>query len=65
MASINSRALLESPAGAGAFIVTVDMAFLLLERADLVPLRGGIVFWPIVCKGAGIARREAYPTEKA
>jgi hypothetical protein len=27
MASINSRALLESPAGAGAFIVTVAMRF--------------------------------------
>jgi hypothetical protein len=27
MASINSRALLESPPGAGAFIVTVAMGF--------------------------------------
>jgi hypothetical protein len=27
MASINSRALLESPPGAGAFIVTVAMTF--------------------------------------
>src|ERR1700722_10838491 len=65
MASINSRALLESPAGAGAFIVTVDMAFLLLERANLVSLPGGIVFRRTVCKGVGIARREAYPSEKA
>src|SRR5580693_6225474 len=37
MASINSRALLDSPAGAGAFIVTVAMAFLLKKTGRSRP----------------------------
>src|SRR5579864_5492183 len=37
MASINSRALLESPAGAGAFIVTVAISFLLQIAGARVP----------------------------
>src|SRR5262249_5801692 len=47
MASINSRALLESPPGAGAFIVTVAMRFLPRARAiaSLIgPLPEGIMF---------------------
>jgi hypothetical protein len=40
MASINSRALLESPPGAGAFIVTVAMGFSPLrgDRGDRGPV---------------------------
>src|SRR5580658_2774576 len=38
MASINSRALLERPAGAGAFIVTVAIMISPLKQGDCVPL---------------------------
>src|ERR1700691_3320350 len=52
IASINSRALLESPAGAGAFIVTVAMRSLLLKQGSRVPIGNG---------GSDIARRNAKP----
>src|ERR1700729_160246 len=42
MASINSRALFESPPGAGAFIVTVAMTFLLESGALATLLRCGL-----------------------
>src|SRR5271169_6402565 len=45
MASINSRALLDSPAGAGAFIVTVAMTFLHKWRGACVPLAIGLEQW--------------------
>jgi hypothetical protein len=80
MASINSRALLESPAGAGAFIVTVAMGFSpqvagrsrpfgvrpeAVGKMQFQAFAGGIVACPRVCKGNRTAPGEAYPTEKA
>src|ERR1700761_7783639 len=65
MASINSRALLESPPGAGAFIVTVAMGFSPVRTGRLHPFPRGIVAQTNVCKGERTARHEAYPAKKA
>jgi hypothetical protein len=65
MASISSRALLESPPGAGAFIVTVAMGFSPLRTGRLRPFAEGIVAQTGVCKGVRTAPDEACPTEKA
>src|SRR5579864_7784431 len=72
MASIISRALLDSPPGAGAFIVTVAICMLLKKAGGGVPadagldgarrplpvFSGGIVISPCLCKGWGSARRD-------
>src|ERR1700685_2224022 len=78
MASINSPALLESPPGAGAFIVTVAMTFSPQIAGAGAPMAmrpgpcgegqafaAGIVAWPRVCKGKRTAQHEAYPAKKA
>src|SRR5260370_4515132 len=65
MASINARALLESPPGAGAFIVTVAMGFSPVRTGLLRPFARGIVAQTGVCKGVRAASGEACPTEKA
>src|SRR5689334_20066429 len=65
MPSISSRALLDSPPGAGAFIVTVAICTLLSKRGGVsiqgpgmgneVPsgFSGGIVIGAYLCKGPG------------
>src|SRR5262249_39494478 len=67
MASINSRALLESPPGAGAFIVTVAMRFLPRARAIaslIIPLWRGIVFQHFIGKRACLRAAQHTPLKR-
>src|ERR1700692_3494017 len=76
MASINSRALLESPPGAGAFIVAVAMGFSPVRTGRLRPFgngpgamarcqfqafAGGIVAWPRFAKATEPRRARRTP----